>query len=141
MSSIIVDCPFDSVQHEYVQRVKDEYPGLPCFIYGHSTGGAVALKVKLSLFNSDKPWHFLLCDVYCNNHDVFLLLMQDLNSPCLLCLALTFVFLCLIEVQAALQPEVIESLEGGIILTSPAVRVKAAHPVIGVLGLLRCYYW
>lgn len=36
--------------------------------------------------------------------------------------------------QAAFQSEVLESLEGGIILTSPAVRVKAAHPVIGVWG-------
>jgi acylglycerol lipase len=35
--------------------------------------------------------------------------------------------------QAASQPDVIELLEGGIILTSPAVRVKPAHPVIGVM--------
>lgn len=66
---------------EYLQRVRAEYPGLPCFIYGHSTGGAVALK-------------------------------------------------------AALHHEVLESLEGGIILTSPAVRVKPAHPVIGAVAPL-----
>lgn len=66
---------------EYIQRVKAEYPGLPCFVYGHSTGGAVALK-------------------------------------------------------AAFQSEVLESLEGGIILTSPAVRVKPAHPVIGAVAPL-----
>lgn len=66
---------------EYIERVKAEYPGLPCFIYGHSTGGSIALK-------------------------------------------------------AAYQPEVVQSVEGGIILTSPAVRVKPAHPVIGAVAPL-----
>ncbi|KAG0577296.1 hypothetical protein KC19_5G146200 [Ceratodon purpureus] len=66
---------------EFLQRVRAEHPGLPCFIYGHSTGGAIAVK-------------------------------------------------------AASQPEVLELLEGGIILTSPAVKVKAAHPVIGAVAPL-----
>jgi thioesterase domain-containing protein len=72
------------VQLEYIQRVRAEYPGLPCFIYGHSTGGAVALKVNSSLLYSDKILHSLLCDVYGNDDEVDLLFNVEYNPSCLL---------------------------------------------------------
>jgi hypothetical protein len=28
-----------------LEKIKSEYPGVPCFLFGHSTGGAVVLKV------------------------------------------------------------------------------------------------
>uniref|UniRef100_A0A0D9UXY4 Serine aminopeptidase S33 domain-containing protein n=1 Tax=Leersia perrieri TaxID=77586 RepID=A0A0D9UXY4_9ORYZ len=55
-----------------------ENPGIPCFLLGHSTGGAVVLK-------------------------------------------------------ASLFPHIREKLEG-IILTSPALRVKPAHPIVGAVA-------
>lgn len=42
-------------------------------MYGHSTGGAVALKVNSSLRYSEFLWHFLLFDVYGNDDDMVLL--------------------------------------------------------------------
>ncbi|MCO5578434.1 hypothetical protein L7F22_032276 [Adiantum nelumboides] len=62
----------------FVHWVVDTNSGLPCFLFGHSTGGAVALK-------------------------------------------------------AACQPSM-ESLLKGIILTSPALRVRPTHPVFGVIA-------
>ncbi|KAL6637021.1 hypothetical protein ACP70R_024593 [Stipagrostis hirtigluma subsp. patula] len=62
----------------YLKKVLAENPGLPCFCFGHSTGGGIILK-------------------------------------------------------AALDPEV-EILMSGIFLTSPAVRVQPAHPIIKVMA-------
>lgn len=62
----------------YLKKVLAENPGLPCFCFGHSTGGGIILK-------------------------------------------------------AVLDPEV-ETLISGIVLTSPAVRVQPAHPVIAVMA-------
>ncbi|KAI3468189.1 hypothetical protein Pfo_024852 [Paulownia fortunei] len=62
----------------FLEKVKVENPGVPCFLFGHSTGGAVVLK-------------------------------------------------------AASYPHIEEMLEG-IILTSPALRVKPAHPIVGAVA-------
>ncbi|KAK8444298.1 hypothetical protein SEVIR_9G112800v4 [Setaria viridis] len=62
----------------YLKKVSAENPGLPCFCFGHSTGGGIILK-------------------------------------------------------AALDPEV-ETLISGVVLTSPAVRVQPAHPIIRVMA-------
>lgn len=62
----------------FLENVKLEHPGVPCFLFGHSTGGAVVLK-------------------------------------------------------AASFPHV-EKMVEGIILTSPALRVKPAHPVVKVVA-------
>nr|CAB3471848.1 unnamed protein product [Digitaria exilis] len=61
-----------------LDKVRMENPGVPCFLLGHSTGGAVVLK-------------------------------------------------------ASLYPHIREKLEG-IILTSPALRVKPAHPIVGAVA-------
>ncbi|KAL2457494.1 alpha/beta-Hydrolases superfamily protein [Abeliophyllum distichum] len=62
----------------FLEKIKLENPGVPCFLFGHSTGGAVVLK-------------------------------------------------------AASYPLIEEMLEG-IILTSPALRVKPAHPIVGAVA-------
>ncbi|KAH9604714.1 hypothetical protein KSS87_008370 [Heliosperma pusillum] len=62
----------------FLEKIKLEHPGIPCFLFGHSTGGAVVLK-------------------------------------------------------AASYPHIEQMLEG-VILTSPALRVKPAHPVVGVVA-------
>uniref|UniRef100_A0A7C9DE49 Acylglycerol lipase n=1 Tax=Opuntia streptacantha TaxID=393608 RepID=A0A7C9DE49_OPUST len=62
----------------FLDKIKLEHPAIPCFLFGHSTGGAVVLK-------------------------------------------------------AASYPRVKQMLEG-IILTSPALRVTPAHPVVGVVA-------
>ncbi|KAK9699828.1 hypothetical protein RND81_08G198000 [Saponaria officinalis] len=62
----------------FLEKIKLEHPGVPCFLFGHSTGGAVVLK-------------------------------------------------------AASYPHIKRKLEG-VILTSPALRVKPAHPVVGVVA-------
>ncbi|KAJ4767971.1 alpha/beta-Hydrolases superfamily protein [Rhynchospora pubera] len=62
----------------FVERVSSENPGVPCFLLGHSTGGAAVLK-------------------------------------------------------ASLYPHIHSMLEG-IILTSPALRVKPAHPIVGAVA-------
>ncbi|XP_057525041.1 uncharacterized protein LOC130804578 [Amaranthus tricolor] len=62
----------------FLENVQAEYPGVPCFLFGHSTGGAVVLK-------------------------------------------------------AATNP-LIERMVEGVILTSPALRVKPAHPVVKVMA-------
>ncbi|KAK4419934.1 hypothetical protein Salat_2406300 [Sesamum alatum] len=62
----------------FLEKVRLDNPGVPCFLFGHSTGGAVVLK-------------------------------------------------------AASYPHVEEMLEG-IILTSPALRVKPAHPIVGAVA-------
>ncbi|XP_062212226.1 uncharacterized protein LOC133913178 [Phragmites australis] len=62
----------------YLKKVLAENPGLPCFCFGHSTGGGIILK-------------------------------------------------------AALDPEV-ETCISGIVLTSPAIRVQPAHPIIRVMA-------
>ncbi|XP_031488522.1 uncharacterized protein LOC116256323 [Nymphaea colorata] len=64
----------------FLAKVKMENPSTPCFLFGHSTGGAVVLK-------------------------------------------------------AASYPDVEDMLEG-IILTSPALRVRPAHPIVGVVAPL-----
>ncbi|XAR70839.1 2-acylglycerol O-acyltransferase [Bertholletia excelsa] len=64
----------------FLKKIKSENPGIPCFLFGHSTGGAVVLK-------------------------------------------------------AASYPHIEEMLEG-IILTSPALRVKPAHPIVGAVAPL-----
>ncbi|KAF9662273.1 hypothetical protein SADUNF_Sadunf18G0035900 [Salix dunnii] len=62
----------------FLEKIKLENPGVPCFLFGHSTGGAVVLK-------------------------------------------------------AASYPNIEEMLEG-IVLTSPALRVKPAHPIVGAVA-------
>ncbi|KAK4388810.1 hypothetical protein Sango_2218000 [Sesamum angolense] len=62
----------------FLEKVRVDNPGVPCFLFGHSTGGAVVLK-------------------------------------------------------AASYPHIEEMLEG-IILTSPALRVKPAHPIVGAVA-------
>lgn len=64
----------------FLEKIKLENPGVPCFLFGHSTGGAVVLK-------------------------------------------------------AASYPHIEEMLEG-IILTSPALRVRPAHPIVGAVAPL-----
>uniref|UniRef100_A0A0C9S2G6 TSA: Wollemia nobilis Ref_Wollemi_Transcript_19568_1893 transcribed RNA sequence n=1 Tax=Wollemia nobilis TaxID=56998 RepID=A0A0C9S2G6_9CONI len=62
----------------FLEKVKSENPGVPCFLFGHSTGGAVVLK-------------------------------------------------------AASHPDV-EAMVEGVILTSPALRVRPAHPIFGAIA-------
>ncbi|KAM7493355.1 hypothetical protein LguiB_027964 [Lonicera macranthoides] len=62
----------------FLEKIKLDNPGIPCFLFGHSTGGAVVLK-------------------------------------------------------AASYPHIEEMLEG-IVLTSPALRVKPAHPIVGAVA-------
>ncbi|KAJ8773650.1 hypothetical protein K2173_005896 [Erythroxylum novogranatense] len=62
----------------FLEKIKSENPGVPCFLFGHSTGGAVVLK-------------------------------------------------------AASYSHIEEMLEG-IVLTSPALRVKPAHPIVGAVA-------
>ena len=62
----------------FLEKIRSENPGIPCFLFGHSTGGAVVLK-------------------------------------------------------AASHPH-IEVMVEGIILTSPALRVKPAHPIVGAVA-------
>ncbi|KAK6161899.1 hypothetical protein DH2020_001740 [Rehmannia glutinosa] len=62
----------------FLEKVKLENPGVPCFLFGHSTGGAVVLKAASYLH--------------------------------------------------------IEEMLEGIILTSPALRVKPAHPIVGAVA-------
>lgn len=33
------------LQGVFLEKIKSENPGVPCFLLGHSTGGAVVLKV------------------------------------------------------------------------------------------------
>ncbi|OIV97811.1 hypothetical protein TanjilG_12568 [Lupinus angustifolius] len=62
----------------FLEKIRSENPGIPCFLFGHSTGGAVVLK-------------------------------------------------------AASLPH-IQLMVEGIILTSPALRVKPAHPIVGAVA-------
>ncbi|AED91706.1 lysophospholipase-like protein [Arabidopsis thaliana] len=62
----------------FLEKIRSENPGVPCFLFGHSTGGAVVLK-------------------------------------------------------AASSPS-IEDMLAGIVLTSPALRVKPAHPIVGAIA-------
>ncbi|KAJ4957707.1 hypothetical protein NE237_024818 [Protea cynaroides] len=64
----------------FLEKIKLENPGIPCFLFGHSTGGAVVLK-------------------------------------------------------AASYPHIQCMLEG-IVLTSPALRVKPSHPIVGAVAPL-----
>jgi acylglycerol lipase len=66
----------------YLKKVSAENPGVPCFCFGHSTGGGIILK-------------------------------------------------------AVIDPEV-NALVNGIILTSPAVRIQPAHPIVEVSCLSKC---
>ncbi|KAL3679901.1 hypothetical protein R1sor_022857 [Riccia sorocarpa] len=71
----------DHVVHDtklFVKQVAAEYPNVPLFIFGHSTGGAIALKTSVVLDN--------------------------------------------------------EPMLKGVILTSPAVRVRASHPLVAALA-------
>ncbi|XP_062022298.1 uncharacterized protein LOC133738727 [Rosa rugosa] len=65
---------------DFLEKIRLENPGAPCFLFGHSTGGAVVLK-------------------------------------------------------AATYAKIEEKVEG-IILTSPALRVKPAHPIVGAVAPL-----
>jgi surfactin synthase thioesterase subunit len=47
------------VQKEYCRRVAAEYPGIPCFLFGHSTGGAIALKVPIIFYTRECQLLFL----------------------------------------------------------------------------------
>ncbi|CAN6721421.1 unnamed protein product [Malus baccata var. baccata] len=62
----------------FLEKIRLENPGVPCFLFGHSTGGAVVLK-------------------------------------------------------AAATPQ-IEGMLEGIVLTSPALRVRPAHPIVGAVA-------
>ncbi|CAN0907251.1 Caffeoylshikimate esterase [Linum grandiflorum] len=62
----------------FLEKIKSEHPGVPCFLFGHSTGGAVVLK-------------------------------------------------------AASYPRIQVMVEG-IVLTSPALRVKPAHPIVAAVA-------
>ncbi|CAL1386376.1 unnamed protein product [Linum trigynum] len=62
----------------FLEKIKSENPGVPCFLFGHSTGGAVVLK-------------------------------------------------------AASYPRIQEMVEG-IVLTSPALRVKPSHPIVAAVA-------
>ncbi|KAF9617951.1 hypothetical protein IFM89_039244 [Coptis chinensis] len=62
----------------FLKKIKSENPGTPCFLFGHSTGGAVVLK-------------------------------------------------------GASDPRIEEMIEG-IVLTSPALRVKPSHPIVGAVA-------
>ncbi|KAG6546683.1 hypothetical protein Mapa_011872 [Marchantia paleacea] len=62
----------------YMKQVTTDYPNVPVFIFGHSTGGAIALKTSVSA--SD------------------------------------------------------ETMLKGVVLTSPAVRVKPSHPIVAALA-------
>ncbi|GMI97973.1 hypothetical protein like AT5G11650 [Hibiscus trionum] len=64
----------------FLEKIKAENPGVPCFLFGHSTGGAVVLK-------------------------------------------------------AASYPH-IEQMVEGIVLTSPALRVRPAHPIVKAVAPL-----
>ncbi|PPD82222.1 hypothetical protein GOBAR_DD20845 [Gossypium barbadense] len=64
----------------FLEKIKSENPGVPCFLFGHSTGGAVVLK-------------------------------------------------------AASHPR-IEGMLEGVVLTSPALHVKPAHPIVGAIAPL-----
>lgn len=64
----------------FLEKINRGHPGIPCFLFGHSTGGAVVLK-------------------------------------------------------AASHPQIEMMLEG-IILTSPALRVKPAHPIVSAVAPL-----
>ncbi|CAK9159768.1 unnamed protein product [Ilex paraguariensis] len=62
----------------FLEKIKLENPGIPCFLFGHSTGGAVVLKAASYLH--------------------------------------------------------IEGMLEGIVLTSPALRVRPAHPIVGAVA-------
>lgn len=64
----------------FLEKIKSDHPGTPCFLYGHSTGGSVVLK-------------------------------------------------------AASYPYIEELIEG-VIITSPALRVTPAHPIVGAVAPL-----
>lgn len=68
------------VQKLYMKQVTADHPGVPLFMFGHSTGGAIALKTSFVAFD--------------------------------------------------------EKMFRGIVLTSPAVRVKPSHPIVAVLHSL-----
>ncbi|MED6209141.1 hypothetical protein PIB30_051905 [Stylosanthes scabra] len=62
----------------FLEKIRSENPGVPCFLFGHSTGGAVVLKAA-------------------SHHHI-------------------------------------EVMVEGIILTSPALRVKPAHPIVSAIA-------
>lgn len=90
-------------QGAFLAKIKSDNPGIPCFLFGHSTGGAVVLKVR----------HPRIYMIFC-------LSFKQL-SKCIYFL----------NMQAASYPHIKGMLEG-IVLTSPALRVKPAHPIVGV---------
>lgn len=45
------DCmPYCHGQGAFLEKIRSENPGIPCFLFGHSTGGAVVLKVRTEIF-------------------------------------------------------------------------------------------
>ena len=97
------------LQGAFLEKIKSENPETPCFLFGHSTGGAVVLKVSE---------------------------FKRLSSPSSDTISV-FGFLNYNFIQAASNPLVAEMVKG-IILTSPALRVKPAHPIVGVSNHKLC---
>lgn len=46
------------MQGKFLEKIKSDNPGVPCFLFGHSTGGAVVLKV-ISLYKNWKNLYHL----------------------------------------------------------------------------------
>lgn len=49
-------------QGAFLERVSSENPGVPCFLFGHSTGGAVVLKVPF--FQYLILYHYALFGIF-----------------------------------------------------------------------------
>lgn len=47
---MVVNVIMFEIQEIFLCKVKAEHPSVPCFLFGHSTGGAVVLKVKANLY-------------------------------------------------------------------------------------------
>lgn len=100
-------------QKMFLGKVSAENPKFPCFCYGHSTGGAIVLKVKPDEINCShlrdtcpSIWLWYINPVYLQG---FLRAKQ----------------------QAVLDPKVRQRISG-IVLTSPAVGVQPSHPIFAV---------
>jgi hypothetical protein len=50
-SNVICINMISSEQEVLLEKIMLEAPGVPCFLLGHSTGGAVVLKVRLVKLN------------------------------------------------------------------------------------------
>lgn len=54
----IFEFSFTCMQGKFLEKIKSDNPGVPCFLFGHSTGGAVVLKV-MSLYKNWKNLYHL----------------------------------------------------------------------------------